>query len=157
MQPSSTPRRGARAGLVACLLAAASLLVPALAVAPPPGSDKPPGAHRDDWPECRAGFFNRDTIGRKHHGIAGGMQIRVVWQNQSYFTGLPVTLHTDGADSDHWLTPRQTVTEWGTVHFVFGDMRKYPEFVWSLSADSPSSAVLLSYRVYAPRCQGSDT
>jgi hypothetical protein len=145
-----------RAGLAAALVAVAALLAPATAVAPPPGNDTPPGAHRSDWPMCAAGFFNSETIGRTHRGVAGGMRIRVVWQNQNYL-GLPVTLDTDGHESSHVLAPRQTTTQHGVAHFVFGDMRPYPEFGWRVSARSPASAVLLSYRVYVPRCQGSDS
>jgi len=144
------PRRGLRAGLAACMIAGAGLLVPTAAVSDPPAPD-------DSWPLCQTGFFNSEDVGSTVLGIAGGMQIKVVWQNQSFFTGLPVTLDTDGVSSDHWLWPRESTTEYGPAHFVFGDYRRYPEFRWSLSADTPADAVLLSYKVYAPRCQGSDS
>jgi hypothetical protein len=62
----------------------------------------------------------------------------------------------DSHESSHVLYPRQTTTQWGVVHFVFGDYRKYPEFTWRLRADTESDSVLLGYKVYAPRCAGSD-
>jgi hypothetical protein len=39
---------------------------------------------------------------------------------------------------------------------VFGDHRPVPEFIWTVSADSPSDAMFLNDTVSAPRCQGSD-
>jgi hypothetical protein len=44
----------------------------------------------------------------------------------------------------------------GAAHFVFGDHRRYPEFIWTVNAHSPSDAMFLNYTVSAPRCQGSD-
>jgi hypothetical protein len=159
--PRHSSRRRAR-GALAAVAGIAALALPAVAWAPPTPPDKPPpgaGIHRDGpetWPVCAVGLFNGETVGREDLGVAGGMSVSVLWQNQSYVTFLPVTLTTDGIETSTMLRPRQTIRLGGTNHISFSDGRRYPEFVWSVSADTPSDAVLLSYAVSAPRCHGSD-
>jgi hypothetical protein len=93
-------------------------------------------------------------IGRS--GTAGGMSVSVVFKNLSYVTGLPVTLSVDSVRRGALLLPRRSIRVNGPAHFVFGDYRRFPEFTWSVNADSPADVVFLQFTVQAPRCHGSD-
>ena len=157
---SPSPARRRRTGVLAALAGVAALALPAVAWAPPTPPDKPPpGAAKprgaESWPICGGGFFNKATKGVQRHGKAGGMSVSVLWKSLSYTTFLPVTLTVDNVEKKIILRPRQTLRMAGAAHFVSGDYRRYPEFIWTVNADSPSDAMFLNYAVSAPRCQGS--
>ena len=145
---------------LAALAGVAALALPAVAWAPPTPPDKPPpGAAKprgpESWPRGGGGFFNNATNGVRRHGRAGGMSVSVVWKNVGVLF-LPVTLSVDGIEEKRVLYPGQSLRMRGAAHFVFRDYRRYPEFTWTVNADSPSDAMFLNYTVFAPRCQGSD-
>jgi hypothetical protein len=105
------------------------------------------------WPECGAGVITKETTGVERHGPFVGQHVEVVWQNQNVLP-LPVSLNTDGHVTKHYLTPHQTAREYGPARFSFepGNNGAEQQFTWTVSATTDSSAVSLTYAVFAAKC-----
>ena len=147
---SPSPARRRRTGALAALAGLAALALRAAAWAPadPARHD---AARRGEARRARelddlgGGFFNKATKGVQRHGKAGGMSVSVLWKNLSYTAFLPVTLTVDNVERKTVLRPRAEMLRMaGAAHFVSGDYRRYPDFIWTVNAAGPSAAHFLT-------------